>query len=167
MQVKVVGAAAKIDAIFRFDKEIWKGIQKGVKEAAESVASDVRSRIPPAGLYSRRSQGWGVWIATRDGRNLGFDQNAIRGSVKTRFKSRYKSGFREVKGQAVSSSPAAAIYSLAGSKSKDGFNAVLNIQRGSSVWPRAFTPAYYAKGPQASRDIGELIERAIDQVNRA
>jgi hypothetical protein len=29
------------------------------------------------------------------------------------------------------------------------------------------TPAYYAKGPQASKDIGELIERAIDQVNRA
>jgi hypothetical protein len=167
MQVKVEGAARKIDAIFRFDKELWKGIQKGVKGAAELVAADVRNRIPPIGLYSRRSRGWGTWVATKDGRDLGFDQNAIRGSVKTRFRSRYKGGFREVKGQAYSSSPAGAIYALAGSKSNDGFNAVLNIQRGSSVWPRAFTPAYYAKGPEASKEIGALIERAIDQVNRA
>jgi hypothetical protein len=167
MKVKVEGAAAKIDAIFRFDKEIWKGIQKGVKNAAESVAADARSRIPPIGLYSRRGQGWGRWIAKKDGRDLGFEQNAIRSSIKPQFRSRYKSGFREVQGRAISKSPAAAIYALAGSKSTKGFNAVVNEQRGSSVWPRAFTPAYYAKGPQARKDIGQLIERAIDEVNRA
>jgi hypothetical protein len=29
------------------------------------------------------------------------------------------------------------------------------------------TPAYYAKGPEASREIGRLIEQAINDVNNA
>jgi hypothetical protein len=29
------------------------------------------------------------------------------------------------------------------------------------------TPAYYAKGPEASRDIGRLIEKAINEINQA
>lgn len=174
MQVKVEGAAAKIEAIFRFDKAIWKGIQKGVKDAAGAVAADARGRIPATALYSSRSPGWGKWTATgqrggkdRSGRDLSFNQNAIRSSIKPRFRSRYRSGFREVTGQAVMMNPAGAIFALAGSVTKTGLSAEVNTQHGSSVWPRAMTPAYYAKGPQARKDIAALIERAIDEVNRA
>jgi hypothetical protein len=176
MQVKVEGAAAKIDAIFRFDKAIWKGIQKGVKDAAESVAADARGRVPSIAVHSFHSPGWGKWTATgsrggvdSSGRNLGFDQGEIRKSIKPRFRSRYKSGFREVQGQAIVNSPAGAIYMLAGSqnKAKNKFNQEVNAQHGKNVWPRAMTPAYYAKGPQARKDIGDLIERAIQQVNQS
>jgi hypothetical protein len=170
MKVKVEGAAAKIDAIFRFDKELWKGIQKGVKDAAESVAADARNRMPSYGLGGTSGTGgWGGWIAKRDGRDLSYDQAKIRKNVKTRFKSQMKSGVRVVKGQAINNSPAGAIYMLAGSKNRSGhrFNDVINRQHGSGPWPRAFTPAYYAKGPEASKEIGRLIERAIDEVNRA
>jgi len=170
MQVKVTGAAAKIDALFRFDKVVWAGIQKGVKEAAESVAADARSRVPSYGLGGTSGAGgWGGWIAKKDGRNLSYDQASIRKNVKTRFKSQMKSGVRVVKGQAVNMSPAGAIYMLAGSRNKSGhqFNSVIKRQHGSGPWPRAMTPAYYAKGPQASREIGRLIEQAINDVNNA
>jgi hypothetical protein len=170
VKVEVTGAAAKIDALFRFEKDVWKGIQKGVKEAAESVAADARSRVPSYGVSGTSGTGgWGGWIAKRDGRDLSYDQGKIRKNIKPRFKSEMKSGVRVVKGQAINNSPAGAIYMLAGSKNRSGhrFNNVINRQHGSGPWPRAMTPAYYAKGPQAAKDIGHLIEQAINNVNNA
>jgi hypothetical protein len=170
MQVKVTGAAAKIDALFRFDKDVWKGIQRGVKEATESVAADARNRVPSYGVGGTSGTGgWGGWIAKKDGRDLSYDQASIRKNVKTRFKSQMKSGVRVVKGQAINNSPAGAIYMLAGSKNKSNhrFNGVIKRQHGTGPWPRAMTPAYYAKGPEASREIGRLIEQAINDVNNA
>ena len=170
MKVEVTGAAAKIDAIFRFDKDVWKGIQKGVKDAAESVASDARSRVPSYGLGGTSGTGgWGKWIAKKDGRDLSYDQANMRKNIKVRFKSQMKSGVRVVKGQAINNSPAAAISMLAGSKNRSGhrFNSVIKTQHGSGPWPRAMTPAYYAKGPEASKDIGRLIEQAINNINNA
>jgi len=169
MKVEVRGAAAKIDAIFRFDKDVWAGIQKGVKAAGESVAADARNRIPATALYSRNSPGWGNWIASRDGRNLGFDQQKIRAGIKPRFQSKMKNGVRVVKARADMTTPAGAIYSLAGSKNRSGkhFSDEVNTQHGSSVWPRSLTPAYYAKGPQAAKDIAKVIEDAVSNVNQA
>ena len=170
MQVKVTGAAAKIDALFKFDKDVWKGIQRGVKDAAESVAADARNRVPSYGVGGTSGTGgWGGWIAKKDGRDLSYDQASIRKNVKTRFKSQMKSGVRVVKGQAINNSPAGAIYMLAGSKNKSNhrFNGVIKRQHGTGPWPRAMTPAYYAKGPEASREIGRLIEQAINDVNNA
>lgn len=170
MKVEVKGAAAKIDALFRFDKVVWAGIQKGVKEAAESVAADARSRIPAYGARGSSGQGgWGRWIAARDGRDLSYDQAKIRSSIKPRFKSQFKNGLRVVQGQAATTSPAAAIFMRAGfeNRSRHRFNTVINRQHGDGVWPRAMTPAYYAKGPQASRDIGALIEKAINDTNNS
>lgn len=170
MKTEITGVATKIDAIFRFDQDLWKGIQRGVKDAAEAVAADARSRVPSYGIGGTSGTGgWGGWIAKQNGRNLGFDQSKIRGSIKPRFKSRYKSGFREVKGQAVLMNPAGAIFALAGSKDRSGhhFNKVINTQHGSNIWPRALTPAYYAKGPEAAQEIGRVIEKAIADINRA
>jgi hypothetical protein len=171
VKVKVTGAAAKIDALFRFDKAIWKEIQTGVKDAAESVASDARTRVPAVGLTSSRSgwTGWGKWIAAESNRNLSYEQSIIRGSIKPRFQSRVRGGLRVVKGQAVVMNPAGAIFMLAGSQNRSGhaFNRVMNRQNPTGVWPRVLTPAYYAKGPQARRDIADAIERAIAQVNQA
>lgn len=170
MKVEVTGAAAKIDALFRFDKDVWAGVQKGVKEAAESVAADARSRVPSYGLGGTSGTGgWGGWIAQKDGRDLSYEQATIRKNVKTRFKSQMKSGVRVVKGQAINNSPAGAIYMLAGSKNRSGhrFNNVIKTQHSKGPWPRAMTPAYYAKGPQAAKDIGHIIEQAINNVNNA
>jgi hypothetical protein len=170
VKVKVEGAAAKIDALFKFDKDVWKGIQKGVKDAANEVVTDAQRRIPSYGVSGTSGTGgWGGWIAKKDGRDLSFDQGKIRKNIKPRFKSQMKSGVRVVKGQAVNMSPAGAIYMLAGSqnRSRHRFNTVINRQHSSGPWPRAMTPAYYAKGPEAAKEIGRIIEQAVNDINRA
>lgn len=177
MKVEVRGAAAKIDALFRFDKTAWKGIQAGVKEAAEEITKDARDRVPPMGLVPKRAgTGWGKWIAAADGRPLSYDKNEFK--FTTRFRSRVRQGFREVQGrsQLDTSSAAVAIFALAGSKDMSGhpFNRNINRQTGTranardvGMWPRMLTPAYYAKGPIAAKTIGRIVEDAVNDVNQA
>lgn len=174
IEVEVRGAAAKIDALYRFDKEAWKGIQKGVKEATSAITDDAKSRVPFMGLTPKRAgTGWGKWIAAKDGRDLSYDKSKFR--FTTRFRSKVKSGFRQVEGRAVldKKNPAVAIFSLAGSvnKSKHPFNRNINKQTGTKegarnvgMWPRLLTPAYYAKGPEAAKEIGRLIESLVKKV---
>lgn len=165
MKVKVKGAAAKVQALFKFDREIWLEMQRGVKAAVEDVSKDARARIPAVGLYSRSGAGWGLW--NHNGRDFNFSQAKTRSNIKSRFKSRNVAGFREVRGLSVleaKNNPAGAVYMLAGSRNSSGFNGVLNEQRGDGVWPRAMTPAYNAKGPQARRDLAAAVERAIAKI---
>jgi hypothetical protein len=177
MQVKVEGAAAKIDALMKFDKTAWRVVQKGVKDATAAVTKDAEDRVPPMGLVGlRRGAGWGQWTFSRDGRDFTYRRGDFK--FKTRFRSRRVEGFREVQGRAQldTLSPAVAIFTLAGSQNKSGhpFNANINKQTGTrqgardvGMWPRLLTPAYYAKGPVAAKTIGKLIEDAVGNVNRA
>jgi hypothetical protein len=174
MKVEVRGAAAKIDALKRFDKEAWRDIQKGVKTATDAVTQDAKARVPFMGLTpKRRGTGWGKWIYSRDGRDLSYDQGKFR--FTTRFRSKVKSGFRQVEGRAVldKTDPAVAIFTLAGSvnKSRHPFNRNINKQTGTKegarnvgMWPRLLTPAWYAKGPEAAKEIGQLIQAAVNKV---
>ena len=177
MKVEVRGAAAKIDAIFRFDKALWRDIQREVKGAAELVAADARSRVPSSGVMSRRPgfTGWGKWISGNE-RTLSYDAGEVRGGIKARARSRSSAGFRQARAVVEITTPAGAIFALAGSQNRSGhpFNTTINRQRGGSTtmrgnqfWPRLLTPARYAKGTQAAIKIGEAIERGIDQINRA
>jgi len=174
MQVKVEGAAAKIDAIMRFDKQAWKAIQKGVKDATAEITEDAKERVPQMGIISLRGNGWGRW--TSGPRDLSYRPADFK--FKTRFRSRLQGGFREVEGRAQldTSSPAVAIFTLAGSQNRSGhpFNRVINRQtgtrqgaRGVGMWPRLLTPAYHAKAPEAAKTIGVLIEKAVNDTNRA
>lgn len=178
IKVEVKGAAAKIDALQRFDKTAWREIQRGVKKATAEITKDAESRVPPMGLIPRRAgSGWGSWTESRgERRDLSYRAGDFK--FKTRFRSRVVQGFREVQGRAQldTSSPAVAIFTLAGSKDKSGhpFNANINKQTGTrkgarnvGMWPRLLTPAYYAKGPEAAKTIGALIEKAVADVNRA
>jgi hypothetical protein len=177
VKVKVEGAAAKIEALFRFDKTLWRAMQRDIREVSETVAADARNRVPTQGLYGRSgtSSGWGRWISgTRD---LSFDQGSVRGGIKARSRSRSKGGgFREVVGRVDMMSPAGAIFALVGSQNKSGhpFNALVNRQHGGSTtmrrnqfWPRMLTPARYAKGGEAAEKIGRIVERGVNDINRA
>lgn len=177
MQLKVEGAAAKIDAIMKFDKTAWRSVQKGVKEATAQVTAEAERLVPPMGIVGmRRGAGWGPWTYSRDGRDLSYRRGDFK--FKTRFRSRSIQGFREVQGRAQlqSSSPATAIFLLAGSKNASGhpFNDNINRETGTrqgarnvGMWPRLLTPAYHAKAPMAAKTIGKLIEDAVNNVNRA
>ena len=177
MEVQIKGAAAKIDAIFRFDKALWRDMQREIKGAAELVASDARSRVPSSGIMSRRSgfTGWGKWISGT-GRSLSYDAGEVRGSIKPRARSRSSAGFRQALAVVEITKPAGAIFALAGSQNRSGhpFNTTINRQQGGSTmmrgnqfWPRLLTPARYSKGTEAASKIGEIIERGVNQINRA
>jgi hypothetical protein len=181
MKVKVEGAARKIDMIFRFDKDLWKTMQKEVREAGRAVQSDAVSRIPAMGL-SR----WGLWWEYGRGRDLSFSSGGAK-RISISVRSKETSGFRRIKAKVgfASGNAAGAIFGLAGSqpgtlsshpagpiRSKN-FKSAMNRAHGGIMgakknqsWPRALTPAYYAKGPQAKVKIGAAIERMVAAVNR-
>jgi len=170
VNVRVEGAAQKIEQIFRFDKELWKEIQDGVKGAASSTRAEAKTYYPDNGLSN-----WGPWLAAGSGRDLSYDAAAVRSGVRVGFRSRRRQGFRQISAQVYNKNPAGAIYGLAGSRNRSGefFNTNLNrkrggstTSRGNSMWPRALTPAWTNNVDQARREIGRGVERAIAKVNR-
>lgn len=177
LEVKVEGAARKIDLIFRFDKELWKKTQAEIRDAAREVQSDAVRRMP-----SQPLSGWGPWFDRQRNRDLTYTSaGAKRISVSVRSKE--KAGFRRIKAKVGFSSgnAAGAIFGLAGSvpgtkslfpERSRNFKQSLNRAHGGSMgarnnqmWPRALTPAYYAKGPQARELIAAAIERMVAKVN--
>ena len=173
--VKVEGAAKKVDQMKRFNKELWRDMQREVKSAADLVVQEARNNVPSEGLYNKQRgrAGWGAWTEAKSGRDLSFQPSRVKSGIKPAFRSKIRSGVRVVKGQARMMDPAGAVYTLAGSQNRSGhpFSTNLNRQRGGSrgarsFWPRILTPAYYAKGPEASKAIGDAIERAIAEFNR-
>jgi len=183
MQVQVRGAAAKIDALFRFDKAAWRDIQRGVKKATDAITQDARSRVPQMGVVPLRGgPGWGPW--TFEGRDLGYNRGLFKFS--TRFQSRSRAGFRQVQGRSVLDvgTPSVNVFVFAGVvpgpnpktryKARSlGFKKAIHGQTGTrpgttarGMWPRLLTPAYHAQGPIASQTIGQLIEQAVANANR-
>lgn len=169
--VRVEGAARKIEQIFRFDKDIWKEIQKGTKSATEGIVSEGRANYPSDNAL----RNWGTWITAKGGRDLSFDAARAKSGVRSRFRSRRRSGFREIRGQVYNKDAAGAIYLLAGSRDKSGefFNTNINRKRGGSIgargdgtWPRALGPAWTNNVEEARDEIGRVVEAAIRKVNR-
>lgn len=171
MRVEVVGAAKKLEQIYRFDKELWKEIQAGTKKAVEGIVQDGRANYPSDNALTN----WGKWIASKSGRDLGFDASSARSGVKSRFRSKNVRGVRLVRGQVYNSNPAGSIFLLAGSQNKTGhrFNDIINKERGGErgnkgdgTWPRALGPAW-TKNVDAARDeIARVVQAAIAKVNR-
>jgi hypothetical protein len=183
VQIEVRGAAAKIDAIFRFDKTIWRDMQREVKDAAGDIAKEAGSNMP-----TRPLRNWGKWIeASGRSRNLWYEQSAAR-KFRSGFRSQARGGFREVSAIVTPSSgnAAGAIFLLAGSvggtKSRHpagavrsaNFKRALNrkhggssASRGNRTWPRVLSPLYYKHREQAAIKIGEAVQRAISKFNQS
>ena len=169
MNVQLQGDARKIEQIFRFDKELWKEIQRGTKDAASDIRAAAKGNYPSQGLSN-----WGAWM-TPGGRDLSFDSSAVRSGVKVGFRSRRRRGFRTISAQVYNKNPAGAIYGLAGSRNRSGepFNTNINRKhggstttRGTGTWPRALTPAWSDNVEAARREIARVVEAAIAKVNR-
>lgn len=172
MKVEVRGAAAKIDALYRFDKEVWKGVQAGVKTATGKVTAHAKSRVPFMGLVPKRAgTGWGKWTEKKTGRDFSFDSADFR--FTTKFRSKQQEGFRQIEGRSslTKKKPSTAIFLLAGSVDKSGhpFNRNINKQTGTKkgapqTFPRLLTPAYYAEGPEAAKEIARIVQSAVSKV---
>lgn len=164
MNVRVEGDARKIEQIFRFDKELWKEIQKGVKAATDDIRNDARRNYPDQAL-----SGWGPWIAAGRGRDLSYSGSQARSGVRSAFRSRRQRNFRSISGLVNNKNPAGAIYGLAGSKNRSGEFFGVNINRKHPAhdgWPRALTPAWRDNVDEARKEIARVVEKAIAKVNR-
>ena len=111
----------------------------------------------------------------RSGRDLSFDGSAARSGVRAGFRSKQRRGVRVISGMAWNKTPAGAIYELAGSQDRSGefFNRNINKKRGGVVgsrnngmWPRALGPAWTKNVDAVRQEIGRVVERAVDKVNR-
>ena len=184
IKLEVEGAGQLVDALSKFDKEIYKILQKEVRLAAGVVADETKRRTPSKVLFGTRpfgepSAGWGKWSETRgrtggfgsitfetSTRSLDWDEDRVDRSIKAGARKRRVRGAGTVgiAGIVAINDPAGAIWSTAGAASPGGvnnryFNPAIRARYGED-YPRALKPALFAKGPQAASEIDRALERA-------
>jgi hypothetical protein len=181
MNLEVDGAGRLVDALSKFNKEIYKILQDDVRAAAGLVAEDARRRTPAMVLYGgngeRRSNGWGTWTSsgnnptkfgsrgTAAGRDLSYNEGRIDKSIRPGArKARVRgAGSVGIKGIVTMNDVGGQIWATAGAENdKDSqFNRDI-IARWGSDYPRGLKAALFAKGPEA----GEMMDRAIERAER-
>ena len=123
IRVKVKGEQRAVAALKAFDKNAFKGINKGLKEAGEVLRDEVRAKTPTESPLS----GWGKWTATSvskktglsSTRDLSFNATKVRTGIKvvtTQPKRKNTGGIFRV-AVATMSAPG-AIFALTGSNKK-------------------------------------------------
>tara|TARA_R110000822_G_scaffold88337_8_gene204721 strand:- start:891 stop:1451 length:561 start_codon:yes stop_codon:yes gene_type:complete len=123
MKVRVTGEQRAVAALKAFDKDVFKGIDKGLKQAGEVLRDEVRSKTPSGSPLS----GWGKWTATNVSRktgiattrNLAYNTTKVRTGIKVNTKQPRKSstGGKFEVAVATMSAPG-AIFALTGSNEK-------------------------------------------------
>jgi hypothetical protein len=122
MKVRVTGEQRAVAVLKAFDRDNFKVIDKGLKEAGEILRDEVRAKTPSGAPLSN----WGRWNATRvskagvsSTRDLSYNATKVRTGIKvvTSQPKRETTGgkFRVV---VATMSPAGAMYALAGSAKK-------------------------------------------------
>ena len=171
MKLEVNGAGALVDALSKFNKEIYKILQDEVRKAAGLVAADAQRRIPAKVLYGgaseRPSPGWGLWTAsgnsgTPAGTNLNWSQGAVVNSIKAGArKARVRgAGVVGINGLVSMQNLAGQKWAKAGQDDPGSRFSREIISRYGEDYPRALKAALFAKGPEAGDEIDRAIERA-------
>jgi len=122
MKVRVTGEQRAVAVLKAFDKDVFKGIDKGLKLAGEVLRDEVRDKTPSGSPLSN----WGRGNATRvskagvsSTRDLSYNAAKVRTGIKvvTSQPKRETTGgkFRVA---VATMSPAGAMYALAGSARK-------------------------------------------------
>ena len=171
MTFKVEGADRMIERIKGFEREIWRDLQKEVRDASDDIVNDARAAVPSRGL--RR---WGPWRVNVGGaggfRNTSRDRDYVESNVKAgirnQFRTRKSRGSLGVLGRVVQADAAGAIFTLAGSQNRSGdpFNSHLNRKHGAGPWPRLLGPAWTDNVDEARNKIQKAVDDAARKVNR-
>jgi hypothetical protein len=122
MKVQVRGEQRAVAVLKAFDRDVFKGIDKGLKQAGEVVRDEVRAKTPSEAPLS----GWGRWNATRvsrkgvsSTRDLSYNATKVRTGIKvtTKQSKRVSTGGKFQVAVATMSAPG-AIFALTGSNKK-------------------------------------------------
>jgi hypothetical protein len=122
MKVRVTGEQRAVAVLKAFDRDNFKVIDKGLKEAGEVLRDEVRSKTPSGAPLSN----WGRWTATRvsktgvsSTRDLSYNATKVRTGIKvvTSQPKRETTG-GQFRVTVATMSAAGAMYALAGSVRK-------------------------------------------------
>ena len=177
MSLEVDGAGRLVDALSKFNKEIYDILKAEVKQAVAAVAQDARDRTPDVILAGgrssnreRRSEGWGRWAHSRDGRDFSWSEARADRDIKTGVrKTRVRgAGTTGISGRVYSKNDIAlAIFSTAGAETPDSrFNKAISDKWGplptinGRKTTRTIGAALISKGPKAAEEIDRALERA-------
>ena len=169
MQVRVTGEQRAIAVLKAFDKDVFKGIDKGLKLAGEVLRDEVRSKTPTSAPLS----GWGKWTATSvskktgvaSTRDLSYNATKVRTGIKVTTKQGKKvAAGGEFQVAVATMSTAGAIYALTGSKK-------LRYGREPSYRGRSFVDNInarsgkkYARGLNEAANNKPVVARAKEKV---
>jgi hypothetical protein len=105
--IKVEGLDVTLRALRTIDPAALRALRKGFADATKPIITKTKAVVPAKAL-----SGWGDWNSSRDGRNLGFDQAAVRKGIT----SQVSVTRRAARLRLISKNPGGAIYENIGSK---------------------------------------------------
>ena len=191
MDVQVDGAGELVNRLARFDKDVYKVLQREIRGSMRSAAQDIRMGMPSDKPLSGSrgdgspTKGWGPWsdAATRrgasqvgsvsvsafSGRDLGYDPAKVAASVVYGAKQARirRAGVVGIRGWAGVKNAGGSIFTTAGSeKGRGSTNTVFvkNLRRKhGNKYPRVLTGVY----AERAREIGAQIDAALDRARRS
>ena len=122
MKVRITGEQRAVAVLKAFDRDVFKGVDKGLKQAGEVLRDEVRSKTPSSGPLSN----WGRWNATKVTRkgvsttkDLSYNATKVRTGIKVNTTQPKKvSTGGQFRVAVATMSPAGAMYAMAGSNKK-------------------------------------------------
>lgn len=173
MKATVSGEQRTIKLLEAFDRDAYREISKGFKEAGKVVRDEARSNTPAGNALSN----WGKWIAVDRGRDLGFNGSKVRRRINVNLsQDRRNWGENLFFVRIVTMDWGGAVYTLSGSKQKRfkqersyrgrSFTENLNRKFSGDPYPRGLLAAVISKGPEARPRIEEVMADASRRANR-
>lgn len=185
MDLSVEGAGELVNRLQKFDREVYKVLQREVREASGLVAEEA-ARLMPAGKVlrggvdtrERPTPGWGPWNRATGGTgsvgavtlvqgsdNLSYDGATARRSIKVRARQYRRARSRVgIVGVVSLTNPGAVVWALMGKNPTNSlFEREVVRRYGNGAYPRALTPAWNKYGPTA----GEKIDQALDRARQS
>lgn len=174
-RIEMTGFGRAMRVLEDSDQIAFKEITKAMRKVAAEVKAQVQANVPAAPL-----SGWGRWIDSRNGRDLGFSQAQARSRVSLRMNRFRARGTKESMGLAYEvrqTDAAGAIFALIGkgdrAQTKQGEHLVevVNSRYPIEHWkgsgaqgPRGMVAAYYsAKPPGYDEEVAQMIARAMER----
>ena len=177
--VNVNGIGQFVARMKRFDEDTSKVLVSEIKVAVDGIYQAAGQTITATG---NPLSNWGSWTerkrvgsrgaVTSSGgtytRDRSYSASDAKRGLKKNVRVINKPDHQDVVAIIKQMNPAAAIYELAGSKSKSGhvFNANVNRTHPAQRWPRVLGPAWADGNKRAGQLIAAAVKRAINTVNQ-
>jgi hypothetical protein len=168
MKVRVTGEQRAVAVLKAFDKDVFKGINKGLKQAGEVLRDEVRAKTPTSPPLSGMGQ-WNATSVSRKGvsstRDLSYNGTKVRTGIKVTTKQGKKvAAGGEFQVAVQTTSAPGAIYALTGSVRK-------RYKREPSYRGRSFVDNInnrsgkkYARGLNEAANNKPVVAKAKEQV---